>query len=96
MRVEQERRNTKCNDRDPEVNEPRSPERQSHIKQHNQRPKSKINTWPRKPGEQDAKVDPRSRKSTSRSDISSTTKCQVAQDGMSIDLSGKDLKDGRK
>lgn len=96
MRVEQERCNTKRNNRDPEVDEPIRPERQCHIKQHNQRSESEIDTWPSEPREQDTKVDPRSRKSTSRSDISSTTKCQVAQDRVSINLGGKDLKDRRK
>ncbi len=74
MRVEQERRNTQRQNGDPEIDQIRRPKRQCHIKQHEQRPHSKVDAGTRKSGEQDAEIDTTRRETTARGDISSTAK----------------------
>lgn len=74
MWVEQERRNTKRKNRDPEVDEVRSPERQRHVEQHYQRPHPEIYTWPSKPREQNAEVNSRRCKTTPSSNVTCTSK----------------------
>lgn len=75
MRVEQERRDTKGSNGDPEVDEVWRPNRHRNIEQHDERPHPEIDTGTCKSREEDAERNPSRSKATACSDVSSTPKC---------------------
>lgn len=93
MRIEQERCNAQREDGYPEINEVGCPERQGHIKKHDQCPHPQIDAGPSEPRKERAEVNSGSCETTTSCDISSTTEGQIAKDGMGIDLRSEDLED---
>ncbi len=91
MRVEQEGRDAKCQDRHPEVRDPSSPDRQRHVEQHDQGTHAEVDTRPREPRVEDSERDPCRCKAATRCDVKRTTEGQVRDDRVRRDLSGKDL-----
>jgi len=94
VRVEHEGGNAQCENGDPEVNEMGHPDGQGDEKEHQQRPHAKIDTGSSETRVENAEVHAGRREASAGGDITSTTKGQIAQDRMSVDLSGEDLKDG--
>lgn len=73
MGIEDERRDTKGEDRDPEIYQVRRPQRQGDIEQRDQGPHAQVDTRSGEPREQYAEVYPRSREPTSGGNVPSTT-----------------------
>jgi hypothetical protein len=94
MRVEQEWCDAEGKDGNPEIDQERCPQGQRDIEQHDQCPHTEIDTRTSKPREQDAEVDPCRRETTTSRDVPRTTKSQIAQNGVGIDLRRKDLENG--
>lgn len=94
MRVIQERRDTKRQNRNPEINQIPRPERQRHIEQHQQRPHPEVDARSRETRIEDGERDPGRRESTAGGDVSSPAEGQVVQDGVRVDLGGEDFEDG--
>ena len=95
MRVKNERSDAERENRKPEVDEVGNPYRQRGVEQKEEVAHAHVDARPGKAGVQDSKRDASCRKPTARSDISCATKSQVAEDGLGIDLSRKDLEDWR-
>ena len=93
MWVKPERRNAQRQHRNPKVNQIRRPQRQRHIKQHDQRPHPQVYARASKPRKQDAKVDPSSRESTSSGDVPGASERQVAEDRVRVNLGREYFKD---
>ena len=96
MRIEQERSDTQGQDGEPEINEIRRPHCHRDIEQANQRSHAQVNAGSSKTGKQDAEGDTSSREASSCSNVSRSTKRQVADNGMSVDLRREDLEDRRE
>ena len=94
MRVEKERRDTHRKNRNPEIHDPPSEQRQRHIQQHHQRPHSQVDTWPSKSGVQNAERKSSRREPTTSCDVPSSTKREISCNGMRGDLSGEDFESG--
>lgn len=74
MRVEQEGRDAKREDGDPEVNQVGRPYCQCDVEQGDKRAHAEVDAWSSKAREQDAEIDPSCSKPTTCCDISSSTK----------------------
>ncbi len=96
MGVEQERSDTKSDDRNPEVDQVWRPQGQGDIKQHDQRSHAEVDARTGEPRKQDVEIYPASGKTTSSSNVTRPTESQITQDGMGVDLGGEDLEHGRQ
>ena len=81
VRIEPEGRNAQREGGHPEVDEVRCPQRQRHVKQHDEGSHAKVDTWPGESGEQNTEVDSRGSETTSCSDVTSASECQIAEIG---------------
>lgn len=82
MRVKQERCHAKRKDSEPEVGYPSREHRQGHVKQHHERPHTKVDCGPGEAGEQDAERVAGGGESTTSRDVPSSTERQVGRNGM--------------
>lgn len=73
-----------------------NPDRHGGVKQQKQIPHTHVYARTSETRIENAEGDAGCGKSTTGSNISSTTKCQVAQDGVGIDLGGEDFEHGRQ
>lgn len=96
MWVEQERSDTKRENRDPKVDQVRRPEREGHVKEHQQRAHAEVDTRTSEAREEDAERDPGRRKATASSDVPRATEGQVVQDRMRVDLGCEHLEHRRE
>ena len=96
MRVVQERSNTERENRYPEVDQIRRPERQRHVEQHQQRPHPEVYAWTGEAGKQDAERYSGRRESTASGNVSGASKRQVVQDGVRVYLRREHLEHGRE
>ena len=96
VRVEQERRNAQGKDRDPEVDDPSSPQRDGDVEQHHQLSHAEIDTGASETRVENAEGYPGSRKPTTGRDVSSTTEGQITRDRMRVDTRGEDFECGRQ
>jgi hypothetical protein len=81
---------------DPKVDEERCPQRTCYVKEHDQSPHTNVDAGPGEPRQESAEADTSSREATAGRDVSSTSKGQVAQDGVSVNLGGENFKDQRQ
>lgn len=95
MRVEQEWRNDKGHDGEPEVDHIPGPDGQCREEQDDDRSDTQIDGGSCESGVEDAEGDSSRCKSSTGGDVSSTTKVQVAQNGVSVDLGREDFEDRR-
>lgn len=86
MWIKDEWCDAKSSDGYPEVNQEWCPDGHRHIEKHDQRSHAKIDTWSGESGEENTKRYTTGCESTSCCNITSTSECQVAEDGVSIDL----------
>jgi len=96
MRVEEEGRDRQRQNRDPEIDEVWRPEGQSDVKQQHKRSQSQVDGGASKTRVKNAKRDPRGGKSSPCRDVSSSTKVEIVEDRVSVDLGREDLKDRRQ
>ena len=92
--IEQEGGDTQGQDGEPEVNRIRRSHCHRDIEQANQRSHAQANAGSSKTGKQDAERDVSSREASPCSNVSRSTKCQVADNEMS--LRREDLEDWRE
>ena len=86
MWIKDEWCDAKSSDGYPEVNQEWCPDGHRHIEKHNQCSHAKIDTWSSESREENTKRYTTGCESTSCCNITSTSECQVAEDGVSIDL----------
>lgn len=96
MRIEHEWRDDKGQDREPEVDQMRNPDRHGGIEQEEKVAHAHIDTRSGKSGIKDGERHASSRKSTPSGDISCPTEGQIAQNGLGVDLSREHLEDRRQ
>lgn len=80
---------------DPEVDEPVHPKGSCNIEHHEGEPHPEVDRRSGKPRVKDREVDPRGREPSSGGDVPSSSKVEVGEDRVGVDLGGEDLKDGR-
>jgi hypothetical protein len=95
MRVEQERGYAEGQDGQPEVDEVGNPNGKGSIEEEQEISHSHVDGWACETRVKDAKANASGSESTSGGNVSSATKCQIAQNGLRIDLGGEHFKDGR-
>ncbi len=93
MRIEPEGCNAQRHDSNPEIYQVRRPQGQGDIEQHNQRPHSQVYARTCEAGEKGAEIYPGGRKSAACGDITCASKCEIAEDGVGINLRGEHFKD---
>lgn len=91
VRVEQERRDAQRQNRHPEVRDPSRPDRQRHVKQHDQSAHAKVDTRSGEARVEDSERDPGRCKATSGRDVPGATESQVRDDRVRRNLGGEDL-----
>ncbi len=96
MRVEQERGYTQCQNRDPEIDNFGDPNCQRDVEQHDERSHSEVDAGTCKPRVQNTEVDATRGETTSRGNVSGTTKCEIADDRVTVNLGGEHFEDRRQ
>lgn len=96
MGVEQERRDTKGQNRYPEVYDPRGPQGHRHVQEHDKGPHAKVDAWAGKSREEDTERNPGRRESPTGGDITSSTKDQIARNGVRGNTGSEDFECRRK
>lgn len=96
VRVEEERRDGERQYGDPEVNQVRRPYGQGDVEQEDEGTKTKVDRRSSESRVQDTERDSRGGKSSSGRNVSSTSKVQVVQNRVGVDLGGENLEDGRE
>jgi hypothetical protein len=91
MWVEQERSNTQRKNGDPKVDQVWRPHRQRDVKEHDQRPHTKVDAWSCEPRQENTEVDACGCEATTGCDVPSTSKSQIAQDRVRVNLCRKDF-----
>lgn len=95
MRVENEGSDREREHGDPEIDQVRHPDGHGHEEQRQERPHAEIDTRSGETRVESAKVHAGRREASTGGDVPSTTKGQVAQDRMSVDLSRENFENGR-
>ena len=96
VRVEHERRDAQRQHRDPEVDEEGRPDGHGGVEKQKQVAHTHIDTGSSETRVEDSERDTSRRETTTRRNVSGTTKCQVALDRLRVDLRGEDFEDGRE
>jgi hypothetical protein len=95
MRVEQEWSDAEGQDGEPEIDEVGDPNRHGSIEKKQKVSHAHVDARPSKSGVQDTERNATRCKSTSGCDVPGTTECQIAEDGVGVDLGRENLEDGR-
>ena len=96
MGVEQERRDAQRQDGRPEVDQVGNPDRHGGIQQQEQVSHAHVDTRTGETGVKDAEGDAGSGKSTTGSNVSGTTKGQIVENRVGVDLSREDFEHRRE
>ena len=95
MRIEQERRDAKRKNGEPEVDQMGNPNGQRDIEQDEEVSEAHVDAGSSKAGVENAEIDASRSETTTSGDISGTTKGQIAEDRVGVDLGGENFEDGR-
>lgn len=94
--VEEERRNTKANNRNPEVDKMRNPNCKSDEEKNDEGTYTEIDRRSSESGVKNAERDSSGGKTTTSSDIPSTTESQVVENRVHVNLGGEYFEDRRE
>lgn len=86
MGIEHKRRNAQTQNRHPEVQQIWRPQRQCHVEQHDQRAHPQIDTRARKTREENAERVSCGGETAAGSDVAGTSKSEIAENRVSVDL----------
>ena len=95
MRVEQEWRDDEGHDGEPEVDHVPGPDGQCRKEQNDDRSDTQIDGWSRESRVENAEGNSSCSETSTGGNVSSTTKVQVAENRVSVDLGREDFENGR-